>query len=94
MSASILVSLAALPLIIYFFLGLVFYRIAVARSKKEFLSDDPSLPDSVKEKDESLGQWWDGQKKSEERLRSADGLELVADYLPNSKPCKLAFILI
>lgn len=82
MNATTLAAIAALPLILYFVTGFVFYFIAVARSKKAFLDDDPSRPDSLSLPDEALSRWWEEQPKTEVRIRSADGLELAADWLP------------
>ena len=95
MSARVVVLIIASCLLLgYIAIGLVFYRIAIARTDKKFLSHDPSLPDSVRENDDPLGKWWEAQEKREERIRSSDGLNLVADYLPASKPDALAFILV
>jgi pimeloyl-ACP methyl ester carboxylesterase len=84
----------AVASIAYFLSGWIFYRIAVARTRKKFLDDDPSLPPSVAAKDEELLAWWDAQEKREVRISGFGGLNLVADYLPDPKPNKLVVVLV
>ena len=93
MNATILVAVTALPLLFYFVSGLVFYRIAIARTPKKFLDTDPSLPESVDGVTEEVAAWWDAQEKREERILSFDGLELVADYLSASGPTDAVAVL-
>lgn len=85
---------AAAAGLLYLAVGLVFYRIAVARTgKKGFLSGDPSLPDSVRGADAEALAWWEAAPKEEIRIRSFDGLELVADYFPAPRPAAAVAVL-
>jgi fermentation-respiration switch protein FrsA (DUF1100 family) len=94
MNATILVAAAAFLLLAYFVSGFVFYRIAIARTPKKFLDTDPSLPENVDGITEEVSAWWEAQEKREIRVRSFDGLELAADYLPAPEPTDVAAILI
>lgn len=92
MNATLLTGLAAVPLLLYFGAGAAFYRLAVARTKKGFLDTDPSLPASSPDAD--LNAWWNAQPKTEERIRSADGLGLAADWLPFPAKPSFAAVLV
>lgn len=94
MNASILAAAAALPFLLYLVSGFIFYRIAIARTPKKFLDADPSLPENVDGITEDVAAWWDAQDKREERMRSFDGLELAADYLPASGPTDVVAVLV
>lgn len=94
MNATYLVLIAAVPLLLYIGSGLIFYRVAIARTKKKFVTEDPDMPAAVHAPDEELRAWWDAQKKEELRIASEEGLELFADYLPGKNDADLVAVLV
>lgn len=87
-------SVSAAFALLYVVSGFIFYRIAIARTPKKFMDEDPAIPEAIRIKDPDLRSWWDSSEKREERARSFDGLELVADYLPTDGDPELAVILL
>ncbi|MDR0404818.1 MAG: alpha/beta hydrolase [Oscillospiraceae bacterium] len=71
-------------IIIYFVVGNYFYNYALARSKKEFMENNPKLPNSQSEKQEGSiaavktndSNWMQETPQTPEELTSFDGLRL------------------
>ncbi len=75
--------------------SLYFYNVAIKRSKKEFLRDDPDLQPPKREQEVDAGQkrtelsgrdWLELQPLETWQMESDDGLRLIAHYLPASTP--------
>ncbi len=83
--------LAAALILGYLGIGYYFYRFAVARTKKSFLSDDPALPKRAPNPD--LDEWWESAPSRDARVAAGD-LSLYARVLPAPSPTPVVAILI
>ncbi|RIX60539.1 alpha/beta hydrolase [Paenibacillus nanensis] len=75
--------------------GFYFYRVAIARSDKDFLNGNPDLAvtDASDPSKERLEAWWAKQTFQEWSMTSEDGLSLRAYYLPADTPSCATVIL-
>lgn len=92
--------LAIIALLLLFLLvlaaaGLYFYRVAIARTEKAFLSANPDLVsgEAAESSLEDAGAWWNRQVFEEWSIRSEDGLRLHAYYLPAERQTDKTVIL-
>lgn len=86
----IIVLLVAIALV-----SLYFYKVAIARSDKDFLNGNPDLEVSAAaDRSNDLQEdWWTAQTFQDWSLKSEDGLRLHAYYLPAKMPAPATVII-
>lgn len=89
-----------LLLVMLYCSGIYFYKVAFKRGKKDVISDDEDYPKGIEGKEgwewgKAAGREWLSQKQFEKvKIKSYDGLRLVAHYLPNENPSEVNVILL
>lgn len=76
----------------YLAIGYYFYRFAIARTRKSFLSDDPALPKRAPNPE--LEAWWETVPSRDVRVSAAGDLSLYARVLPAPEPAPIVAILV
>lgn len=91
----IIIILLGIIIVILVGAGIYFYRLAIHRSKKEFLRDDPDLVDGNLNNPWATDRdWLDSRILKKIIISSYDGLTLSAHYLAAPRPTPVTAILV